>query len=108
MSDLQLLLYTGGTVLAGDLVVIILTLVRMHRGQVPEEIRARYPKRIIDRSQMPFAEKWRESVDQSDIPVLVRARTRKFECLMATAIFAYLVLIFRLMQLHIVIRMLLA
>jgi hypothetical protein len=106
MSDLQVLLWATVAVVVVGLVGIITASVRALRVRVPEAIRAKYPKRVIDRSQMPLTEEWMESVDPNDVPVLVRARTRKSVLLIAGVIFVYLVLFLRLLQLHIVIRML--
>jgi len=106
MSDFEVLLYVTIIVVGVGLATIFATGVRALRATIPKELRAKYSKRLINRSQMPFTEKWMESVDPNDLLVLVKARTRRSLFLMAGAIFTYLVLILRVLQLHLVIRML--
>ncbi len=104
MSDVSLGLFASAGLVCAGFVGVVVTLIFVLRGQVPEEVRAKYPKRVIDRSQLPFTEKWREAVDPKDIPVFVKARIRKQVLMIAVAVFLYLVLISRLMYLHVVIR----
>lgn len=44
------------------------------RRTLPRDVRARYPKRLIFMSQLPFTEQWRASVSPEDLPLFLRAR----------------------------------
>lgn len=104
MSNVPLVLYAAAGLVCVGGVGVIVTLILVICGQVPKEVRAKYPKRVIDRSQLPFTEKWREALDPKDIPAVVKARIRKELLMIAMAVLIYLALISRLMYLHLVIR----
>ena len=106
MSDVNSIVYVAVILVLIGLTIIVMAGMHVLRGRIPEDVRTKYPKRVLARSQMPFTERWMDSIDPKDIPVLVRARTRKSLFFMAGVIFIYLMLILRVMQLHMIIRML--
>jgi hypothetical protein len=55
------------------------------QGQLPTSLRARYSRRVVFMSQMPFAFHWREGVLTTDLPVFERARLRRHVLLLAGA-----------------------
>lgn len=67
-ADLSLLLY---------FVLAILVALWALGGALPKSVRARYPKNVVFRSQLPFTEQWRTSVAAEDLPAFVTARTRR-------------------------------
>ena len=67
-ADILLLLYV---------VLLIVVGLWALRGALPKSIRARYPKNVVYRSQLPFTEQWRASVASEDLPAFVTARRRR-------------------------------
>ena|SRR5260221_1191672 len=57
--------------------VLAVLCVRAIQGRIPKQYYSKYPKELIHRSQLPFAEKWRESVEGTDLPTFTRAKTRR-------------------------------
>ena len=66
-ADLSLLLY---------FVLLVLVGLWALGGALPKDVRARYPKNVVYRSQLPFTEQWRTSVAAEDLPAFVTARRR--------------------------------
>jgi hypothetical protein len=58
------------------LFVLLLVLVGIWsiRRTLPSGVRARYPKRLIYMSQLPFSEQWRASVNPEDLPFFLTTR----------------------------------
>lgn len=47
------------------------------KGRLPSEVRARYARRVVFMSQLPFAYQWRQSVMVEDLPMFEVARMRQ-------------------------------
>jgi hypothetical protein len=59
------------------------------RGVLPKELRAKYPTRVIRMSQLPFTEKWRLSIEQKDLPLILKARRRQHGLLLGMMFLTY-------------------
>jgi hypothetical protein len=69
------------------------------RGRLPRDVRSRYSDKIVRSSQLPFTEQWRAAVAPGDLPLFVRARTRRIISRLAIAILiTYIPLIYVYMQ----------
>jgi hypothetical protein len=64
-ADISLLLFVLSLVLVGIWAL---------RRTLPKNVRARYPRRVIAMSQLPFTEQWRTSVSPEDLPFFLSSR----------------------------------
>ena len=61
-------------------------------GRIPRQYQLRYTKEVTWRSQLPFTEKWRESIAAEDLPVFIEARKRHHVFGLASLIFFVVIL----------------
>jgi hypothetical protein len=64
------------------------------QGRVPPVIKAKYASGVMQKSQMPFAYRWREAVNTEDLPVFERARMRRHVFLISILLGALIVAIY--------------
>jgi len=94
VSDPRPLLFISGIVLLAYWPVLAFLAVWATRGRLPKSYRAKYSRRIVRLSQLPFTEQWRASIDPIDLPVFLRARTRGHVFFLAMVVFTILLLVF--------------
>src|SRR6266849_1543615 len=104
MNDMKALLLVSQVLVLGSCLALIG--IGALRARIPEALRAKYPKAVLSRSQLPFTENWRASIDSKDLPILLKARTRKFVFTLVLGSFLYLLLALKLLAAHILIQML--
>lgn len=64
------------------------------QGRVPSVIKSKYARGIMQKSQMPFAYRWREVVSTEDLGVFERARMRHHVFLISIVLGALVVAIY--------------
>ena len=69
--------------------VLVLLFLWVMRGRIPKQLRSQYPGEITHRSQLPFTERWRDSVGRADLPAFLRARTRMHVFGLAAMVYFY-------------------
>jgi hypothetical protein len=77
MHDPKTILATARLLVIAYAVVVTLVGWWAFKGRVPRSVRARYPERVAYTSQLPFTEKWRLAIGPEDLPLFVKARTRR-------------------------------
>lgn len=59
------------------------------KGRVPRKLYKKYSRRLIRRSQLPFAYAWRAQIERDDLPLLERARNRSTALGLAILLMGY-------------------
>ena len=59
------------------------------RGDLPRDLRSRYPRRTIFMSQLPFTEEWRAAIARDDLPAFLTNRRRGLALTLAGFILLY-------------------
>ena len=76
MASPEFLIQVADLTLFGYLVVIVGIGYWALQGGLSSEVEAKYPRKLIRMSQLPFTYRWRQSVRTEDLEVFEKARVR--------------------------------
>jgi hypothetical protein len=82
-------MFVANLILFGAAGGLALLVVWAFRAVLPKGVRAKYPRRVIFMSQLPFTEAWRLSIQQEDLPLLVKARRSQNALLLGMMLLTY-------------------
>ena len=86
MSYASQLLFIAKALFVAGAVLPVLVAVWAILGSVPRSVRSRYHGRVMYMAQLPFTEEWRRQVNPDDLPLIVRARRRRFVFLLTVLV----------------------
>ncbi len=76
MIDFDMLTHAAPFLLWIPFPVVLLVGLWAIMGRIPRRFYEKYPRRLLKRSQMPFAYAWRAQIEREDLPFIEKARNR--------------------------------
>ena len=80
------LLQLAHGVVIGSVVVVVLIAIWAIQGRIPRDVAQRYPSHVVARSARLFAEEWRALVSPNDMPIFLKARSRRIVLMFALVV----------------------